>query len=590
MLLVLLRAVVTACQREDQRIIALYLAELARCVCVIEQFEVGEGASRHHIRAHRWPPVALRIGCRLRIGTAMPFLFHFLPRVIGMNRTDLSRGRCCLLSQIVFVGNPVRVHNERHHARRTIRRRICHDREAFRSLQQNSIVIPMKWFCTSVVRFHSSTRQIRPNRASGDVVHALPVEAVVLVTRADKLRCVRVGIRVIYLLRVHQCPANLKRLHFISANPPVADLLPSQLCVEVPRALVLDNGDRKRPVLRSYVKRHRIIGFSHQPVHLLILMCELRPLFLAFVRIFAPFHNALRIRSKNREQIRLVVSACRCVYRRRCVDRFRKRLSLRLLGWRGIAFRHRSLRLDWQTRQSQGDHGASDRPHQLSLHHFSLFCAPCHARTLSTSRPRRSFKARFPQGALPAPATPTAKAASAESSATESAKTALPPRRKSPRYSAVVKAAERARPDSRSSSRRLISAIGSTIAHRSSKSPRPLKPGPPSVISSAIEKCWASRAIWRVIKEDPVVMPIDAPCIPSPSESEKRSDRKSYPKIKYRSSPPDTRHLIPVRPRCNRVSIHQPRVIFGDINHIRIRRGNVNLVLIVLYIELRFWL
>ena len=76
-----------------------------------------------------------------------------------MNRTDLSRGRCCLLSQIVFVGNPVRVHNERHHARRTIRRRICHNREAFRSLQQNSIVIPMKWFCASAVRFHSGMRR-----------------------------------------------------------------------------------------------------------------------------------------------------------------------------------------------------------------------------------------------------------------------------------------------------------------------------------------------------------------------------------------------------------------------------------------------
>jgi len=45
MLLVFLWAIVAACKREDQRIFALKLAELAQFAGVIEQFVVGENAS-----------------------------------------------------------------------------------------------------------------------------------------------------------------------------------------------------------------------------------------------------------------------------------------------------------------------------------------------------------------------------------------------------------------------------------------------------------------------------------------------------------------------------------------------------------------
>ena len=120
-------------------------------------------------------------------------------------------GRCCLLSQIVFVGGPVRIYDERHHARRTIRRRICHYRERIRTLQQNLIVIPMKWFGTSAVRFHSGMRQVRPDWTPAPIIRALPVEAVVRVTRADELRRVRVGSCVIFLFRrpvIRQLPRN----------------------------------------------------------------------------------------------------------------------------------------------------------------------------------------------------------------------------------------------------------------------------------------------------------------------------------------------------------------------------------------------
>src|SRR5207249_4456383 len=57
MLLVLLRAVVAAREREDQRVLALQLAELAWGRCVIGQLVIGKGASGRDVRTHgRTPP------------------------------------------------------------------------------------------------------------------------------------------------------------------------------------------------------------------------------------------------------------------------------------------------------------------------------------------------------------------------------------------------------------------------------------------------------------------------------------------------------------------------------------------------------
>src|SRR5690348_1282003 len=54
MLLVLFRAIVAAREREDQRVLALYLAELTLRARVIGQFVVGENGSGHNLRTHSW--------------------------------------------------------------------------------------------------------------------------------------------------------------------------------------------------------------------------------------------------------------------------------------------------------------------------------------------------------------------------------------------------------------------------------------------------------------------------------------------------------------------------------------------------------
>src|SRR5205807_2864345 len=60
MLLVLLRAVMTAREREDQRIIALQRAELARRRGVIGQLVVGKNGAGHHVGTHGLPPSSWR--------------------------------------------------------------------------------------------------------------------------------------------------------------------------------------------------------------------------------------------------------------------------------------------------------------------------------------------------------------------------------------------------------------------------------------------------------------------------------------------------------------------------------------------------
>src|ERR1700757_1327196 len=71
MLLVLLRAIVPARKREDQRIIALQLAQLAQRFSVIGQFVVGENASGGNVRAHVRAPAMESV-----ILTA-PLFWHF---------------------------------------------------------------------------------------------------------------------------------------------------------------------------------------------------------------------------------------------------------------------------------------------------------------------------------------------------------------------------------------------------------------------------------------------------------------------------------------------------------------------------------
>src|ERR1700758_3899833 len=93
MLLVLLRAIVPARKREDQRIIALQFAELAQRFSVIGQFVVGENASGDNVRTHVRAPA---MESRASVILTAPLFWHLhavlLPwQVSGRTRLGSSR-------------------------------------------------------------------------------------------------------------------------------------------------------------------------------------------------------------------------------------------------------------------------------------------------------------------------------------------------------------------------------------------------------------------------------------------------------------------------------------------------------------------
>src|SRR5579863_9430151 len=89
MLLVFLRAIVAAREREDQRVVALKFADLAQFARVIGQFVVGENASGHNIRTHGLLPFLsndllseIQSDTRVWLGTA----YEHVPRSRSLQR------------------------------------------------------------------------------------------------------------------------------------------------------------------------------------------------------------------------------------------------------------------------------------------------------------------------------------------------------------------------------------------------------------------------------------------------------------------------------------------------------------------------
>src|SRR5208282_2022981 len=150
----------------------------------------------------------------------------------------------------------------------------------------------------------------------------------------------------------------------------------------------------------------------------------------------------------------------------------------------------------------------------------------------------------------------------------------------------MVNSAKCTRPHSGSSSRRFISAIRTPASERSAISSRASEAWPPAIIGAAIEKCRATRVVGRSVEEYSVVMPVHSPSMPSPAEPEKRSDRESDSKVEPRSAPPNARNVNPVGPRCNRISVHCPRIVRRNVNNLRIGGLDIDLAVFILHVKL----
>src|SRR5438067_12962068 len=83
----------------------------------------------------------------------------------------------------------------------------------------------------------------------------------------------------------------------------------------------------------------------------------------------------------------------------------------------------------------------------------------------------------------------------------------------------------------------------------------------------AIYKRSAVRDVDVTVVNDGVVMPVRSPAIPPPSEPAKATDRITYTKHNSWFGNEQSWIPIPPRPGDERRTIHNPRVVFGNVNN-----------------------
>src|SRR4029077_6093478 len=66
-----------------------------------------------------------------------------------------------------------------------------------------------------------------------------------------------------------------------------------------------------------------------------------------------------------------------------------------------------------------------------------------------------------------------------------------------------------------------------------------------------------------------MVMPIETPMTPAPSKTAEVSDSEADTEGEVRTCIPNSGIRIPSRPRHYGISVNDPRIIRGDINHVR---------------------
>src|SRR5260370_380068 len=130
-------------------------------------------------------------------------------------------------------------------------------------------------------------RNERVDRAIELIVGTMPVQTIVSAFIADQFLCelLRKGARracKILFLRTDQFAARIHGGKFISTYAAEYDLVFPGVGVEIPRTVVVHQGNRKRPVFGPNNQRDSSARFSHEPMHLLVFDNESR----ASIRIF----------------------------------------------------------------------------------------------------------------------------------------------------------------------------------------------------------------------------------------------------------------------------------------------------------------
>ena len=83
------------------------------------------------------------------------------------------------------------------------------------------------------------------------------------------------------------------------------------------------------------------------------------------------------------------------------------------------------------------------------------------------------------------------------------------------------------------------------------------------------------------------IAPVEPPPTPSPAIGPDETNIEADSKGEVRPTKPDSRIRVPARPRYQGITVNQPWIICGNVNHLGIRRLNGNRRVLVLYSLLR---
>jgi len=93
-----------------------------------------------------------------------------------------------------------------------------------------------------------------------------------------------------------------------------------------------------------------------------------------------------------------------------------------------------------------------------------------------------------------------------------------------------------------------------------------------TVMEPVATKIPAVGGPFVMIEECSPAMPVVVPVMPAPPKSSEETNTKSNAKGKARATPKNPRHGIPASVRNDRRTIHEPGVVGGDINDLRVGR------------------
>src|SRR5208283_1615428 len=97
---------------------------------------------------------------------------------------------------------------------------------------------------------------------------------------------------------------------------------------------------------------------------------------------------------------------------------------------------------------------------------------------------------------------------------------------------------------------------------------------PASVVVVPVVKRAAPGVVVVVVIVHVSVVPIASPMIPAPSPTSEPTDSEADSEPEEGVVIPDSGIRIPPRPRHDGISINHPRIVRGDVNHLRVSRLN----------------